>query len=79
MSETNFYIHFKEWSGTSPVSYRNGIRISSAKSLLQNSNLSIYEISSEIGFDDQYYFSRLFKKLTGLSPRDFRSSNKITI
>ena len=72
MSETNFYIRFKEWSGVTPVKYRNKIRVSAAKSLLVNSNISIGEISSRIGFDDQYYFSRIFKKMTGVSPRKYR-------
>lgn len=76
MSETSFYTRFKEWSGTSPVKYRNGIRISAASSLLKNSNLSISEIASEVGFDDPYYFSRIFKKLTGRSPRQVRAEDK---
>lgn len=76
MSETGFYVRFKEWSGTSPVKYRNGIRISAASSLLKNSNLSISEIASEVGFDDPYYFSRIFKKLTGRSPRQVRAEDK---
>jgi AraC-like DNA-binding protein len=72
MSETSFYVRFKEWSGTSPVKYRNGIRISAACSLLKNSNLSVYEIAVEVGFEDPYYFSRIFKKIVGLSPRQVR-------
>lgn len=76
MSDTGFYVRFKEWSGTSPVKYRNGIRISAARSLLKNSNLSISEIASEVGFDDPYYFSRIFKKAVGLSPRQLRNDNE---
>ena len=76
MSETSFYVRFKEWSGTSPVKYRNGMRIAAARSLLLNSNLTVSEIASEIGFDDPYYFSRIFKKLTGLSPRQIRTEDK---
>ena len=73
MSETSFYVRFKEWSGTSPVKYRNGIRISAACSLLKNSNLSVYEIAVEVGFEDPYYFSRIFKQETGLTPLEYRS------
>jgi len=73
MSETNFYLRFKEWAGVSPTVYRNGIRVSVAKSLLANSNFSVSEIAAHIGFEDQYYFSRLFKKVTGHSPREYRN------
>lgn len=76
MSETSFYVRFKEWSGTSPVRYRNGIRISAATSLLLNSNLTVSEIAAEVGFCDPYYFSRIFKKFTGLSPRQIRTDEK---
>lgn len=76
MSETSFYVRFKEWSGTSPVKYKNGMRIAAARSLLSNSNLSVTEIAAEVGFDDPYYFSRIFKKLTGKSPRGFRDGKK---
>ncbi len=72
MKETGFYVDFKKWSGTSPIAYRNEIRMTAAKSMLKNSNLPIREIALKIGFDDQYYFSRIFKKAVGVSPREFR-------
>jgi len=45
------------------------------KRLLYHSNKSIKEIASELGYDDYTYFSRLFRKLTGLTPSAFRSKN----
>ena len=73
ISESGFYALFKQWSGNSPVDYRNNIRMNAAKSMLENTNMQISEISFSVGFDDQYYFSRIFKKLTGVSPRAFRN------
>ena len=73
ISESGFYTYFKEWSGVSPKEYKNRFRINVAKSLLENSNLQISEIASRVGFDDPYYFSRLFKKTVGVSPRAFRN------
>lgn len=73
ISESSFYSIFKEWSGKSPIDYRNGIRVTAAKSMLENSNLQISEIAFAVGFDDPYYFSRFFKKETGVSPRAFRN------
>lgn len=48
------------------------IRIEQAKKLLQNPTSKIYEISSQIGFDDAHYFSAKFKKVTGVSPTEYR-------
>ncbi len=74
ISESSFYLCFKRWAGCSPIDYRNEIRINAAKSLLLNSTLAVHEIAAKSGFDDPYYFSRLFKKKTGTSPRAFRGT-----
>lgn len=73
ISESGFYTFFKEWAGESPIDYRNNIRITAAKSMLENSNLRISEIAYTVGFDDQYYFTRIFKKRIGMSPKEFRN------
>jgi len=49
--------------------------IMNAKRLLTETNFSIKEIAYEIGFSDQYYFSRFFKKYTGISPKMYRISS----
>ena len=72
MSEGAFYGYFKRWTGLSPVEYRNSIRINAARSLLANTDLKISEISIRCGFDDPYYFSRIFKKVVGLPPKEYR-------
>lgn len=51
------------------------MRMDKAKELLRNSSLMINEISKQVGFEDQYYFSFCFKKHTGLSPRQYRNDN----
>lgn len=73
ISESGFYQHFKAWSGVSPNEYRTELRMAAAKSMLQNSNLSVFEIALRVGFDDPYYFSRLFKRCVGVSPRAYRN------
>lgn len=63
---------FTRYIGTSPISYHLTHKISYAKDLLRYSDFSIKEIALEVGFDNYAYFSRLFKKKTGLAPKVYR-------
>lgn len=75
MSESSFRAYFKAWSGMSPVQYRNHIRIQTAKSIIKETNnpyINIEQLAEMTGFEDQFYFSRVFKKVTGKSPRDYK-------
>ena len=72
ISERSFYGFFKKWAGRSPVDYRNELRTTAAASLLRSTNLSISEVALRVGFEDPYYFSRVFKKNTGISPAAYR-------
>ncbi|OVE82147.1 hypothetical protein BVY04_01810 [bacterium M21] len=67
-----FRKRFKEATGIPPQRYHLQLRIKSAKHLLLNSNLQIQAVSQELGFESQFYLSRLFKKMTGISPKAFR-------
>lgn len=58
--------------GLSPWRYLNRYRIEQAKQLLRHTNSTIKAIASQVGFKDQLYFSRVFRKLTDLSPSAFR-------
>lgn len=66
---------FKEATGETPINYLIKIRIDKAKELLAEDRLSMKEIAIEVGYDDYYYFSKLFKKNTGLSPTQYRELN----
>ncbi|WP_435171336.1 helix-turn-helix domain-containing protein [Paenibacillus glycanilyticus] len=74
LSPGYFSVLFKAHTGISPIRYLNKIRIDQSKLLLRNTDLPIKEIAEESGFEDSFYFSRLFQKETGMSPRDFRKS-----
>lgn len=58
--------------GLSPVEYRNTSRIEQAKALLRDTNLTIAEIAYRVGFQDAGYFSRKFRKLNHMKPREAR-------
>jgi transcriptional regulator GlxA family with amidase domain len=62
--------------GISPWDYLNRFRISQAKELFRNTQGSVKSVASQVGFKDQKYFSRVFHKLTGLSPNEFREEPK---
>ncbi len=64
---------FKQYFGLSINRYRNQRRIDRAKFLLVTTDKTLEEIAQEIGFDDKYYFSRLFTKYEGISPLKYRS------
>ncbi len=75
MSKYHFTRVFKQVTGVTPLDYRNGIRIESAKELLQNGFLSVSEISESLGYSSPAYFSDIFKKSVGVSPRKFREEH----
>lgn len=59
---------FKELMGDSPINYLIKIRLAKAKELLENERLPIKTVAKMVGYDDPYYFSKLFKKYYGIPP-----------
>ncbi len=66
---------FRNFLGKGTVYYVNDLRLSAACEYLIFSNLTIGEISNRIGFQNQYYFDRLFKRKYSVTPKEFRKSN----
>ena len=64
---------FKKNKGQSPVSYYLELKLTEAKRLLREDDITITEISEKLSFESPEYFSRYFKKRVGHSPRDFRN------
>lgn len=63
---------FKQSTGSSFKEYLNMVRIEESKRLLANTDYSIIDIALATGFEDQSYFSKVFKKYTGLTPKQYR-------
>jgi transcriptional regulator GlxA family with amidase domain len=63
---------FKAATGVSIIEYLQNLRVEEAKGLLEASDLAVDEISYEAGYSDPSFFRRLFKRLTGLSPSNYR-------
>ena len=71
VSRSHLYRVFMSNVGQSPIDYLTSYRISEACSLLKNSSLSIAEIAVSVGFFDQFYFSRVFKRAKGMPPSKY--------
>lgn len=73
---SSFYLSklFKEEKNVNYVTYVTDARMEKARSLLRNHSLSIKEISAEVGFNDQNYFSRAFRNKFGMTPTEFRDA-----
>ena len=74
LSESHFRKLFKEFTGLSPVEYRNGLRVEHAKELLNQNTVSVAEVARAVGIEDQFYFSRIFKEAEGISPLRYKKS-----
>ena len=71
-----FIQNFKKVAQITPAQYILSLRISNAMHLLDNTDYSVSKIAVSVGYDNALYFSRLFKKHTGLSPRNYRNRKK---
>ncbi len=72
MSVSWFMRSFKQMTGVSPMQYILNLRIENAQMLLETTSYSVNEISSIVGYENQLYFSRIFKKQKGVSPTEYR-------
>lgn len=73
ISEVYFRRLFQENYQTSPLKYINNLRISKAMTLLKTDDSPIKTIAAAVGFSDPLYFSKVFKKMNGMSPAEFRT------
>ncbi|MEG0381419.1 MAG: helix-turn-helix transcriptional regulator, partial [Kurthia sp.] len=64
--------------GLSPNTYITEYRVSKSKSLLERAELSIAEIAETVGYEDCFYYSRVFKKQTGMSPSAYRKEKTVS-
>ena len=74
LSTSHYSTLFKKTTGISPINFFLQLKIRRACELLDTTSKQILEISLELGFEDAYYFSRLFKKIVGKSPRQYRKT-----
>ncbi|MFC0213382.1 helix-turn-helix domain-containing protein [Paenibacillus chartarius] len=78
MSRSYFSQCFARFAGETFGELLRRLRMEQAKELLLGSDYPVYEIAARAGFEDEKYFSRLFRELVGISPSEYRSRNAKT-
>ena len=72
-SRRNFDRRFYKATNNTPLQYQHRVQVEFAKSNLEKSKKNIFEVMCEVGYSDDKAFRELFKKMTGLSPFEYRS------
>lgn len=68
---------FKKYANRAPIDFFINLKMQEACKLLKSTDMYIVEISQSLGYEDQYYFSRIFKKVIGVSPTEYRNGDYI--
>jgi AraC-like DNA-binding protein len=76
MSESHFSRLFKSCIGTSPIDWLRRERINQAKHRLIESEDPIKEVARQVGYSDQFFFSKDFKRMTRMTPTQFRQQER---
>lgn len=78
-STSRYSALFKVLTGLSPQHYLIQLRLKKATELLNHTNLSIRQVAALVGFEDQLYFSKLFKRHLELSPGQYRAKQRMLV
>ena len=72
VAERTFKRRFSQATGLSPIAYVQHLRVEEAKRRLERTRSSVDQISWNVGYEDPAFFRRLFKRITGITPRAYR-------
>jgi len=73
MSKRNFIRRFKKATQNTPLEYLQRVKVEAAKKALEKSSLNISELMYDVGYNDAKTFRQIFKRVTGLTPQDYRN------
>lgn len=76
LSTSYFSTQFQKSTGFTPIAYLNNLRIQEACQYLDFTDMKINQLCHKIGYDDAYYFSRIFTKIMGISPKEYKKRKK---
>jgi AraC-like DNA-binding protein len=72
MSRSSFAVRFKDLVGETPLEYLTSWRMQKATSLLQKGDNKLFEVAKAVGYDTDAAFSKAFKRVVGVAPREYR-------
>ncbi len=73
IGKTKLYEDFHKYAGTTVAQYLLNVRMEKARFLLEETDLSVTQVASRVGFYDYNYFCRVFRRQTGMSPKNYRT------
>lgn len=76
LSPAHFATRYREVTGVAPIQHLIHLKVERACQLLDTTDLTFRAVSESLGYDDSYYFSRMFKKVMGESPRAYRHTHR---
>ncbi len=74
LSRAAFAQKFKKLTGDTPAHYVTKVRVQKATQFFRNSSYNVEEVATAVGYNDAFVFSKVFKRIQGLSPRDYKAS-----
>lgn len=75
VSPSHYFALFKRQTGTAPIDYFIRLRMNHARELLDSTCSSVKEVAATMGYDDPFYFSRVFKSVHQVAPAEYRRRN----
>lgn len=72
LSSSYYSVQFRQYMGCTPVQYITRVRMDKAMQLLKESNLPVSEVARRVGYEDALYFTRVFSRTVGMTPREYR-------
>lgn len=79
LTPTSYSRSFRRTKGATPVEYLNQLRIDRSKQLLAQSEVTVKGVCEEVGFGNEFYFSRLFKRTVGISPALYMKRKELRV
>jgi AraC-like DNA-binding protein len=76
ISQSHYFAIFKRFTGSTPIDYFIQLRMQQACQLLKTTSASVKEVAGSLGYDDPFYFSRVFRSVHGVAPSEYRVLNR---
>ena len=76
MSKSYLNAIFQRYTQHAPMDFFLHLKMKRACRMLRTTDYYVYEVAQKMGYTDQYYFSRIFKRIVGMSPKEYKRSDR---